>query len=278
MRRPWATTHYPDAGLTVWDVDRGVVSFNDPGRVSGSAAWFSPDGRRFALAHEDGEILLDDPTTGQLLRRWPGPGGIKDLAFRPDGAAIAVTATEDPEGHRMASCWIFDAEAGRPIRSIPLPGPCDVAWSPDGTTLATPCDDARIDLWDAATGLRKAVLVDHVNGGPGVAFHPAGTLLAGLDRWKGLRLWDPALGRLALTMDGTNRPQFSRDGRIIVALRDRLTTYRVEPALEYRTFALGSAGPDQFLRASIRRDGRVLAVGTSRGVTLWDLARCTEIE
>ena len=30
-------------------------------------------------------------------------------------------------------------------------------------------------------------------------------------------------------------------------------------------------------RASIRRDGRVLAVGTDRGVVLWDLARGTEL-
>ena len=30
-------------------------------------------------------------------------------------------------------------------------------------------------------------------------------------------------------------------------------------------------------RASIRHDGRVLAVGTDRGVVLWDLARGTEL-
>ncbi len=36
-----------------------------------------------------------------------------------------------------------------------------VAWSPDGTTLATPCDDLKIYLWDAATGIRKAILEGH---------------------------------------------------------------------------------------------------------------------
>ena len=33
-----------------------------------------------------------------------------------------------------------------------------VAWSPDGTTLATPCDDRKIYLWDAATGKRRVTL------------------------------------------------------------------------------------------------------------------------
>ena len=35
--------------------------------------------------------------------------------------------------------------------------------------------------------------------------------------------------------------------------------------------------PISYRRASIRRDGRVLAVGTDRGVALWDLARGTEL-
>ena len=44
-----ATTHYPDLSLTVWDVDRGVVAVNHPGRIHNAAAIFSPDSRRFVL-------------------------------------------------------------------------------------------------------------------------------------------------------------------------------------------------------------------------------------
>ena len=53
-----------------------------------------------------------------------------------------------------------------------------------------------------------------------------------------------------------------------------MTTYRVDPALEYRTLA-HALPPSRrtYHRPSIRRDGRVLAVGTDRGVVLWDLAR-----
>jgi hypothetical protein len=72
-------------------------------------------------------------------------------------------------------------------------------------------------------------------------------------------------------------PVFSRDGRIVVSVEDNLATYRVDPALEYRSLAPASARLISYGDASIRRDGRVLAVGTSQGVALWDLARGVEL-
>ena len=62
-----------------------------------------------------------------------------------------------------------------------------------------------------------------------------------------------------------------------MALEDQLTTYEVDPALEYRTFAHVFNEPTDYQRASIRGDGRVLAVGTGRGAVLWDLARGIEL-
>jgi WD40 repeat protein/tetratricopeptide (TPR) repeat protein len=269
-----ATTHLPNFELTVWDVDRGAVAVNDPGRVTGRAVRFSPDGRRIVLAHEDGHILDYDLATGQLRRRWRGPaqGSPRDLAFGPDGVQIAITGrATDP------TCWILETETGRLVRTIPLPSTGELAWSPDGTTLATPGDDQKIYLWEAATGIRKATLEGHVTSGLRAGFHPAGTLLASVDWGDRLRFWDPILGRLVLTTTGMTEPEFSRDGRIVVALGDELTTYQVDPVPEYRTFAHVSSQSINYARASIHRDGRLLAVGTSRGVALWDLAHGTEL-
>jgi WD40 repeat protein/tetratricopeptide (TPR) repeat protein len=227
------------------------------------------------LAHQDGAILDYDLATGQLRRRWRGPaqGGTSDLFFRPDRVQIAITSgAKDP-----TTCWILDTETGRLVRTIPLPSPGELAWSADGTTLATTGHDWKIYLWEAATGIRKAVLEGHVNGGVRAGFHPAGTLLASIGWEDRLRLWDPILGRHVLTMTGTCEPQFSRDGRLVVALGDELTTYQVDPAREYRTLAHVSREPITYTRASIHRDGRLLALGTSRGVALWDLARGTEL-
>jgi tetratricopeptide (TPR) repeat protein len=56
-----------------------------------------------------------------------------------------------------------------------------------------------------------------------------------------------------------------------------LITYQVDPALEYRTLGHASSPPLNYQRASIRCDGRVLGVGSERGVVLWDLIQGAEL-
>jgi tetratricopeptide (TPR) repeat protein len=71
-------------------------------------------------------------------------------------------------------------------------------------------------------------------------------------------------------------PVFSRDGQIVLESEHRLTTYQVEPALEYRALVHVSSEPMSYERPSIRRDNRLLAIGSATGFVLWDLARGTE--
>jgi WD40 repeat protein/Flp pilus assembly protein TadD len=270
-----ATTYNnPGIALKVWDVERRAVTMDDPGPGSVGSARFSPDSRRIALTHKDGGVLVYDLATGQPRRRWRVPGAWA-LDFRSDGARIAVIS----KGQTESTCQILEAESGRLVRSIPVRASAGgVAWSPDGGTLATPReDDRKIDLWDAATGTRKATLDGHNNFGLGAAFHPAGTLLASNGWESRLWLWDPVLGRPWLNLTGASDLVFSRDGRIVVSREDRLITYQTDPALEYRTLAHASSPPLDYQRASIRCDGRVLGVGTDRGVVLWDLARGAEL-
>ena len=71
-----------------------MACLNDPGSVTGYSAKFSPDSRRIALAHLDGELLVYDLAThrASLLRRGPGPA--RDLSYRSDGTQIAVIYSE----------------------------------------------------------------------------------------------------------------------------------------------------------------------------------------
>ncbi len=273
-----ATTHQPGFALTVRDIDRRAVALDAPGPVAGCAARFSPDSRRIALCRRDGTTLIYDLASGRLGGSWAGPASGPDLAFRADGTRIATIHNEPAR----FTCRIMESEAGRQVGSIKLPsGGESVAWSPDGTTLATACGDSKIHLWDAATGRRRSVLEGAARAGLYDAeFHPSGALLASNGWENRLRLWDPILGRpvLSLTADMSSaRPEFSRDGRIVVAHEDALTTYEVDPALEYRTLAHPSGDTADFRGPSIRNDGRVLAVSTDGGVTLWDLARGAEL-
>ncbi len=270
-----ASTHHPNFALTVWDIDRQTIAVDDPGPVPSLPADFSPDSRRIAVTHQDGELLVYDLTNGQPRRRWPGPAPVHDLAYRPDGARIAVIS-----GDKSPTCRILESETGRLVRSIALPSEGDeVAWSPDGTMLATTMQrDPKIYLWDTATGIRRATLEGATNQGLRVAFHPTGTLLASNGWESRLRLWDPILGRPVLSMPARGRwLDFSQDDRTVVW----------RGPVEHLPGRSGPRVPDVGSRvrrvrthyelASIRHDGRMLAVGTDRGVVLWDLARGTEL-
>ncbi len=271
-----ATVHHPGAALTVWDIERGTAILNDPVPVSwGVAAKFSPGSRRIGVENDDGELVVYDLATAQVTMRQRLPAPPRDLVFRSDGAQIAVTHNEPTK----STCRILESETGGLVRSITLPSMAEhVAWSPDGTTLSTPCQDRKIYLWDAATGVRRATLDGHISYGVWASFHPAGTLLASTG-WEGrVWLWDAIVGRPWLSLTGAIEPPgFSQDGRIVLSREDQLITYQVDPALEYRTFAHAFSERTGYHQPSIRRDGRLLAVGTDRGMALWDLARDTEL-
>ncbi len=269
-----ATTHFPGEALTVWNIDRGTVAMSDPGAIGYLAGKFSPDSQRFACGHQDGEVIIYELATGQPYTRWPGPAEVGDLAFRPDAAQIAVIYN-DP---KSSTCRILESETGRLVLTIPLPAVASVAWSPDGTTLATGCDDTKIYLWDAATGNRKAVLEGSTNSGLVAAFHPSGTIVASNGFEGRLRLWETGLGRPMFSVTGgPQQPSFSRDGRIVVSLEGQLTTYEVDPALTYRSLAHFPSIPFGAQRSSVRHDGRVLAWCMGSGVAIWDLAHGTEL-
>jgi WD40 repeat protein/tetratricopeptide (TPR) repeat protein len=272
-----AATSNPGFVLTVWDVERRTLVLDNPGPGPVGSAKFSPDSRRIAVTDQGAEAVVYDLATGEPLLRRRVPGAWT-LDYRADGAQIAVISTE-PTG---STCQILDAESGRLVRSIPLLAfGAGVAWSPDGATLATPHDrDSKIDLWDANTGARKATLEGHNNLGLGAVFHPAGTLLASNGWESRLWLWDAVTGRPWLNLAAESRHQiiqFGKDGHIVVSRADRLITYQADPAVEYRTLAHAASPPLNYQRASIRCDGRLLSVGSIRGVVLWDLFRGAEL-
>jgi WD40 repeat protein len=64
-----------------------------------------------------------------------------------------------------------------------------VAFSPDGTILASGSGDHKIKLWDVATGKEQATLKGHTGGVYSVAFSPDGTILASGSLDGTIKLW-----------------------------------------------------------------------------------------
>jgi WD40 repeat protein len=65
-----------------------------------------------------------------------------------------------------------------------------VAWSRDGTRIATAGEDGTAKLWDAKTGEELLTIIGHEGSVEGVAFNADGTLLATAGVDGTAKLWD----------------------------------------------------------------------------------------
>jgi len=99
-----------------------------------------------------------------------------------------------------------------------------VAFSPDGTLLATAADDRTARTWDTTTGAHRTTLTGHTDWVRDVAFSPDGTLLATTAIDGTARTWDAITGAHRTTFTGHSSTvtgvAFSPDGRRLATASD----------------------------------------------------------
>ncbi|WP_414624790.1 AAA-like domain-containing protein [Calothrix sp. CCY 0018] len=151
----------------------------------------------------------------------------------------------------------------------------NVAFSPDGKTLATGSWDTTIKLWDMASGKLLTTLQGHQDAVLSVDFSPDGKTLATGSWDKTIKLWDMASGKLQTTLQGhqgaVTSVAFSPDGKT-------LATGSVDRTIKLWDMASGKllttlqGHQNQVWSVAFSRDGKTLATGSvDKTIKLWDM-------
>jgi WD40 repeat protein len=250
------------------------------------------------LSH-DGAALAAGGTAsgGTAVTRRPTPYPATVAASGASAEAMSAMPTQTaphPSSAVLKSAPANAASAPGPSRLVrTLTGHTDyvveVAFSPDGTLLATASHDRTVRLWDVATGQTTRILTGRTSRSLtgrtsrsltgdtgylyGVAFSPDGTLLAAISHDRTVRLWDVATGQTTRILTGHMfGVAFSPDGTLLATTgEDRII--RLWDVATGQTTRTLTGHTNMVHRVAFSPDGSLLATTSYDGtVRLWDVA------
>lgn len=273
-----------DGIVEVFDVARGR-QVSQPLTAHTDSVWdliFTSSGEQLITVGEDAQVILWDMSAqpGLIVDRSPLIEPSLSVDYSPDGRLIAF-AGGDPfriESPNVVQLW--DTQAGEFVGELSEHiGPVtQVAFSPDGSRIATSGADNAIYLWDTES---QTVIGEALFGHNGVvntlAFHPDGARLISGGQDGALVLWDvesgngdifaedyPPVLKVVITPDGDDLLSAHDDGTVYIW---SMSEQEIEPR------EISTNHTDVISSIAISPDGTTLATASrDRTLRLWDIA------
>ncbi|KAJ7744551.1 WD40-repeat-containing domain protein [Mycena olivaceomarginata] len=301
-----------DNTIRVWDAATGQ-QVGDP--LAGhkdyvNSVAFSSDGKHIASGSDDNTVRVWDAATGQQVGS-PLVGHcsyVYSVAFSPDGTQIASGSIDGTirvwnlaagrqvgqpfTGHKGAICPVIlspvdtqitsgsdDKSMWPPSEAMVIPvrsSVYSVAFSPDGTCIASGSGNKTLQVWHGVTGKQVHALEGHTECIFSVTFSPDGTRIASGSLDKTIRVWDTATGQqigkpLAGHTYWVSSVVFSPDGkRIASGSNDK--TVRVWDAVTGQLIGEPLAAHNKSVRSvAFSLDGKHIAsCSDDQTILVWD--------